>query len=61
MPNNYYPDAVKKYKSKAYKQIKVEYKREFVEAFEEAIKADGITKAEFFRNAIKQYLKERAE
>lgn len=56
MPSNYYPDAVKKYKAKAYKQIKVEYKREFVEAFEEKLKQDGISKAEFFRNAIKNYM-----
>ena len=56
MPNNYYPEAVKKYKAKAYKQIKVEYKREFVEAFEEKLKQDGISKAEFFRRAIKDYI-----
>ena len=56
MPNNYYPEAVKKYKAKAYKQIKVEYKREFVEAFEEKLKQDGISKAEFFRRAIKNYM-----
>ena len=56
MPNNYYPEAVKKYKAKAYKQIKVEYKREFVEAFEEKLKQDGISKAEFFRGAIKDYM-----
>ncbi len=56
MANNYYPDSVKKYKAKAYKQIKVEYKKEFVEAFEAKLKEDGIKKADFFRNAIKQYL-----
>ena len=56
MAKNYYPNAVKKYKAKAYKQIKVEYQREFVEAFEEKLKKDGIKKAEFFRNAIKEYL-----
>ena len=56
MANNYYPDAVKKYKAKAYKQIKVEYKKEFVEAFEAKLKEDGIKKADFFRNAIKEYL-----
>lgn len=56
MSNNYYPEAVKKYKAKAYKQIKVEYKKEFVEAFEKKLKQDGITKAEFFRRAIKNYL-----
>lgn len=58
MANNYYPDAVKKYKAKAYKQIKVEYKRELIEAFEEQLKKDGIKKAEFFRNAITKYLEE---
>ncbi len=56
MANNYYPEAVKKYKAKAYKQIKVEYKREFVEEFEAKLAQDGITKAEFFRRAIKSYL-----
>lgn len=56
MPSNYYPDAVKRYKAKAYKQIKVEYKREFVEAFEKKLKQDGISKAEFFRDAIKNYM-----
>lgn len=56
MSNNHYPEAVKKYKAKAYKQIKVEYKKEFVEAFEKKLKQDGITKAEFFRRAIKNYL-----
>ena len=56
MPNNYYPEAVKRYKAKAYKQIKVEYKREFVEAFEEKLKQDGVSKAEFFRRAIKDYM-----
>ena len=56
MPNNYYPEAVKKYKAKAYKQIKVEFKRDFVEAFEEKLKQDGISKAEFFRRAIKEYM-----
>lgn len=56
MANNYYPEAVKKYKAKAYKQIKVEYNRDFVEAFEQRLKEDGITKASFFRDAINKYL-----
>lgn len=60
MTKNYYPEAVKKYKSKAYKQLKVEYKKEFVEAFEEQLKKDGITKAEFFRRAINKYLNDKA-
>lgn len=61
MPNNYYPEAVKKYKAKSYKQLKVEYKREFVEAFEKQLKKDHISKAEFFRNAINEYLNKNAE
>ena len=59
MTKNYYPEAVKKYKAKAYKQIKVEYKREFVEEWEAAIKEDGISKAEFIRRAITDYLESR--
>lgn len=58
MANNYYPEATKKYKAKAYKQIKVEYKKELVEAFEQKLKEDGIGKAEFFRRAILDYLGE---
>ena len=61
MTNNYYPESVKKYKAKAYKQIKVEYKRDFVESFEEHLKADGISKAEFVRRAINEYLKSKAD
>lgn len=56
MARNYYPEAVKKYKAKAYKRIKVEYNREFVEKFESKLKDDGISKAEFFHRAINEYL-----
>lgn len=59
MTKNYYPEAVKKYKAKAYKQISVAYKREFVEEWEAAIKEDGISKAEFIRRAITDYLESR--
>lgn len=51
----------RKYNNRVYKQIKVELNKEFVEQWEAAIKEDGITKAEFIRQAIMQYLKERAE
>ena len=61
MASNYYPDAVKKYKAKAYKQLKVEYNREFVETFEAKLKKDGITKADFFRQAITEYLNKKPE
>lgn len=56
--SNYYPEAVKRYKAKAYKQIKVEYKKEFVEAFEKKLAKDNRTKAEFFRTAIQNYLEQ---
>ena len=59
MASNYYPEAVRKYKAKAYKQIKVEYNREFVESFEAKLKQDNISKAEFFRRAIKAYLEDQ--
>lgn len=61
MASNYYPESVKKYKEKSYKQIKVEYKREFVELFEEHLAKDGIKKADFFRNAINEYLNIKPE
>ena len=56
MAVKYNPKAVNKYKAKTYKAVKVDLKREIVEAFEEKLKADGIPKAEFIRNAILKYL-----
>ena len=58
MAKNYYPDAVKKYKAKAYKQVSFSFPREFVERFEKKLESDGIGKAEFFRGAMKAYLGE---
>lgn len=51
----------RKYNNKVYKQVKVELKKELVEQWEIAIKEDGITKAEFIRNAITEYLKSKAD
>ncbi len=50
----------RKYNNKVYKQIKVELKKEIVEQWEIAIKSDGISKAEFIRNAITEYLKTKS-
>lgn len=50
----------RKYNNKVYKQIKVELKKEIVEQWEIAIKNDGISKAEFIRNAITEYLKTKS-
>ena len=51
----------RKYNNKVYKQVKVELKKELVEQWEDAIKNDGITKAEFFRQAITEYLSKKPE
>lgn len=50
-----------KYNSKVYKQVNVQLKNELVDNWLVALKEDGITKAEFVRNAIEKYLKERAD
>ena len=50
----------RKYNNKVYKQIKVELKKEIVEQWEIAIKNDGISKAEFIRSAILEYLKSKS-
>ena len=50
----------RKYNNKVYKQIKVELKKEIVEQWEIAIKSDGISKAEFIRSAITEYLKTKS-
>ena len=50
----------RKYNNKVYKQIKVELKKEIVEQWEIAIKNDGISKAEFIRSAILEYLKTKS-
>lgn len=49
-----------RYKAKVYRQIKVELKKELVEQFELKLAADGVTKAEFFRRTIQNYLEEEA-
>lgn len=49
-----------KYLDKAYRQISVRLPKDLVQRWEEALAADGIGKAEFFRRAIQTYLKEDA-
>lgn len=48
MANNYYPESVKKYKAKAYKQIKVEYNREFVERLKLSSNQTAFQRLNFF-------------
>lgn len=51
--------AVKNRWNKAhYKQISVQLDKELVQRFENKLKAENITKAEFMRNAVKEYLGE---
>jgi len=45
-----------RYLDKAYSQIAVRLQKDLVAQWEEALKADGISKAEFIRRAITQYL-----
>lgn len=48
-----------KYNAKAYAQVKVALAKDLVELWDENIKADGISKAEFFRSAMIEYLKNK--
>ena len=49
-----------RYLYKAYAQIAVRLQKDLVAQWEEAIKTDGISKAEFIRRAITQYLESRS-
>ena len=50
-------NAVKqRYNEKNYKQVKVSLKIDLVERWEKKLQEDSISKAEFIRNAIMQYL-----
>jgi predicted DNA binding CopG/RHH family protein len=45
-----------RYNEKVYKQVNVQLKKELVEQWTEKLQNDGISKAEFIRNAIEEYL-----
>lgn len=45
-----------RYLDKAYSQIAVRLQKDLVAQWEDALKADGISKAKFIRQAITQYL-----
>lgn len=46
----------KRYNDKVYKRIGVALEKELVAQWEKAIEKEGISKSEFFRRAMKQYL-----
>lgn len=48
-----------RYNKKVYRTISVQLKKELVAKWEEAIKEDEISKSEFIRRAITQYLENR--
>lgn len=48
-----------KYNSKHYKRIAVDLDRELVLKWEKSLSAAGVSKAEFIRSAIEQYLSEQ--
>lgn len=45
-----------KYNQKHYKRVAVDLDKDLVSAWEEKLKAEGIGKSEFIRNAIQKYL-----
>jgi len=55
MAKNSY-ESLKRYKDKTYKKISIDLHKDFAEAWENKLKEDNITKAEFLRNAINTYL-----
>jgi hypothetical protein len=50
-----------RYIKRVYKLVAVRVERDTVEAWEAAIKEDGITKAGFIRDVLEAYLKDRAK
>ena len=49
---------IQRYKNKVYKRIVADLPKELVLQWEEKLKIDGISKSEFIRTAIKEYLSE---
>ena len=50
-----------RYANKVYASVATKLKKELVAAWEKELAADGITKAEFIRSAIQQYLDGKAD
>lgn len=48
-----------RYNQKTYSRITVKLKKDLVKEFDEAIKEDNITRTEFVRRSINQYLENR--
>ena len=50
-----------RYNNKVYRSVSIRLKKELVEAWNTALEEDEISKAEFLRRAIEQYLENRKE
>ena len=50
-----------KYNNKVYSQINVRLQKDLVKQWEDRLLKDGITKAEFIRSAIQEYLAKAGE
>ena len=57
MAANTSPQVIQRYKKKVYKRIVADLKKELVQQWEEKLAENGVTKSEFIRNAIEEYLK----
>lgn len=49
---------IQRYKNKVYKRVVADLPKGLVARWEEKLEADNISKSEFIRNAIKEYLGE---
>ena len=56
MASNTSSKVIQRYKNKVYKRVVADLPKDLVSSWEERLKADQISKSEFIRNAIKQYL-----
>ncbi len=56
MASNTSSKVIQRYKNKVYKRVVADLPKDLVASWEERLKADQISKSEFIRNAIKQYL-----
>lgn len=51
-------EVMKRYRDKTLKKVSIDLKIELAEQWETKLKQEGLTKAEFLRNAINAYLAE---
>lgn len=56
MASNTSSKVIQRYKNKVYKRVVADLPKDLVASWEERLKTDQISKSEFIRNAIKQYL-----